>query len=93
MKVVDNRNYQGEQEVRVRIFLPTFPVQEVLVSGKVVRVKAIKNGDYEVALRFHELDEELKGEILQYILKQQQKAIADRRQQRESDDSHENKKW
>lgn len=88
MRIVDKRNFQVGQGVRIKILLPTFPAQEVLVSGKVVRARAIKNGDYEVALHFHDLDEEVKGEIIQYILKQQRKAIAARRQQRENDESH-----
>ncbi|MBI5606392.1 MAG: PilZ domain-containing protein [Deltaproteobacteria bacterium] len=87
IRVVDKKKFKPEQEVRIKMLLPTLPVQEILVSGKVVRVASLKNGQYEVAFRFHDLDEEVKDEIIQFILKQQRKAIMARRQQRETDGS------
>jgi hypothetical protein len=85
MRITDRKNFQVAQEIRIKILLPTFPAREVLIPGKVVRVRDLKKGEYEVALHFQNLDEGVKSEIIQYILKRQRMVISAQRDQRKKE--------
>ena len=79
IRVVDKKKYNLQDEIRVRLLLPSVPVKELVVSGKVIRVQSRENGTYEIALQFQDLDEEIKDEIIQYTFKQQRRFIATRK--------------
>jgi hypothetical protein len=86
MRVQVNKTYNLGEEVKVKILLPTLPVSEIIIIGKVIRVKALEEGNYELALEFQELDDEVREELIQYSLKQQRKALLVQRQQRGKDE-------
>jgi len=87
MRVRVKKKFNLEDEVKIKMLLPTVPVKEILFSGKVVRIKALEDGEYEVALHFHNLDDEVREEIIQYSLKQQRKIIMAQREKRGKDGS------
>jgi hypothetical protein len=87
MKVKVKKNFGLDEPVRIKMLLPTLPVKELIIAGKVVRVEALADGDYEVALHFHDLDDTVRDEIIHYTLNQQRKTIAAQRQKRGQDES------
>ncbi len=91
MKVKVKKNFDLDEPVRIKMLLPTLPVKELVIAGKVVRVKALADGEYEVALHFHELDDTVRDEIIHYTLNQQRKTIAAQRQKRGHDESSKEK--
>ncbi|MHB8842652.1 MAG: PilZ domain-containing protein [Candidatus Aquicultor sp.] len=91
MKVKVKKNFGLDELVRIKMLLPTLPVKELVISGKVVRVKALAGGEYEVALHFHEMDDTVRDEIIHYTLNQQRKSIAAQRQRRCHDESSKEK--
>lgn len=87
IKVKVKKQFNLGEEVKIKLLLPTLPVKEFLLFGKVNRVLTCENGEYEVAFQFHNVDDEVREEIIQYNLKQQRKAILAQRQQRGKDES------
>ncbi len=87
MKVKIKKNFELDEPVRIKMLLPTLPVKELVIDGKVVRVEALQGGEFEVALHFHQLDDTVKDEIIHYTLNQQRKMIAAQRQKRGHDES------
>lgn len=71
---VDEKVDTGDT-IEVKMFLPTVPPVEVLTYGMVVRAKAIGNNQYEVAVHFHDMEESVRDEIIQYALNRQREAI------------------
>jgi len=86
MMIKVKNNFNLDERVRIKMLLPTLPVKEIVIDGKVVRVKASADGEYEVGLHFLDLEEEVKDEIIHYTLNQQRKAIVAKRQQRGKDE-------
>lgn len=68
--------------VEIKMLLPTHPPSGVIAYGKVVRVIAFDEGEYEVAVNFTEIDDDAKEEIIQYTLNRQKEIIRKQRQQR-----------
>jgi hypothetical protein len=91
MKVKMKKNFGLDEPVRIKMLLPTLPVKELVISGKVVRVEALPDGEYEVALHFQELDDTVRDEIIHYTLNQQRKTIAAQRQKRGYNESSKEK--
>ncbi|MEW6187349.1 MAG: PilZ domain-containing protein [Thermodesulfobacteriota bacterium] len=87
MRFQIKRNLHLDQRVRIKILLPTSPVKEIILDGKVVRVKALSDGNNEVALHFLELNEEIKNAILQYTLNRQRQDIINKRIKKGGDES------
>ena len=87
MKVKVKKKFGLDEPVRIKMLLPTLPVKELVIEGKVVRIEALPDGEYEVALHFHELDDTVRDEIIHYTLNQQRKFIAAQRQKRGQDES------
>jgi hypothetical protein len=82
MRLPVNKKYNLEEAVRIKIILPTLPVNEIVLEAKVVRVTPLENGWYELALEFQELEDEVREELIQYSLKQQRKILLSQREQR-----------
>ena len=61
--------------MELKILLPLNPPVWVAVYGKVVRVEVLGNNQYEVAVRFTDLDDEISETIYQYTLKRQREII------------------
>lgn len=76
--------FDFDEEVRVgdimevKMVLPTYPPVAILTYGEVVRVREVEKGGrtvYETALKFTEMTEEVREEIIQYTLKRQREVI------------------
>jgi len=87
MKIKVKKDFNLDEKVRIKMLLSSLPVKEIIIAGKIVRVTALAEGEYEVALHFQDLDEEVRNEIIQYTLNQQRKAILAQRQQKGTDES------
>ncbi len=67
--------------MELKMVLPTYPPVAILTYGEVVRVKEItRDGEriYETAVKFMEMTEEVREEIIQYTLKRQREVIKKR---------------
>jgi len=51
----------------------------ILVFGRVARVDKAENDEYELALHFDEMDEDIREEIIQYTLQRQREFIRSQR--------------
>jgi hypothetical protein len=87
MKIKVKKRFGLDESVRIKMLLPSLPVKELDVCGQVVRVEALPDGHFEVALHFHEMDDTVRDEIILYTINQQRKAIAAQRQKRGQDES------
>ncbi|GAB4387901.1 MAG: hypothetical protein Kow0025_04100 [Thermodesulfovibrionales bacterium] len=81
LRVPDRLNVGDSLEVRM--LLPTTPAVGVVTDGTVVRVEPAREGGYEVALGFSEMDEEVRDEIIRYALGRQREFIRQRKRQGE----------
>lgn len=68
--------------VEIKMLLPTCPPTGIITYGTVVRVKELEDGQYEVALHFTDIEDEVRDEIIQYTLKRQRELIKRQRQLR-----------
>lgn len=82
MKIKVKKNFGIKEPLRIKMLLPTLPVKELVLTGKVVRIASLADGEYEVALHFQDLDDTVKNEIIQYTLNQQRKTLAAQKHKR-----------
>jgi hypothetical protein len=75
MRLKVKKKFDPADLVKLKMLLPTSPVREIFLTGEVVRVDFQGDGQYETALRFLDLDEDVHEEIIQYTLRQQRKAV------------------
>ena len=87
MKIKVKKRFYLDESVRIKILLPTLPVKELDIVGEVVRIEALSDGNFEVALHFQKMDDTVKDEIIHYTINQQRKAIAAQRRKRSQDES------
>jgi len=86
MRIKVKKKFNLQEMVKIKMLLPTLPAKEVVITGQVVRMHPVREGEYELALRFHDLSDELREEIVQHTLKQQRKTLLTQKQQRGKDD-------
>lgn len=67
--------------IEIKMLLPTSPPVGILTYGNIVRLNDIGNGEYEVAVRFSDMDDEVRDEIIQYTLKRQREILRKHKQQ------------
>lgn len=67
--------------IEIRMLLPTYPPVGILTYGNVVEARDLGNGEYEVASRFSDLDDEVRDEIIQYTLNRQREILRKQKQQ------------
>lgn len=89
MRFRHRKPFKPDQSVRVKMILYTVPSQEIILEGKVVRVQPRSDGYHEVALCFSEMNEETRKVLFQYLLSQQRKELAAKRQNDHDKDSRE----
>ncbi len=77
-----NEKVEVGDTVEIKMLLPTCPPTGIITYGNVVRAKDIGNGQYEVALHFTDIEDEVRDEIIQYTLKRQREIIRRQRKQR-----------
>jgi len=70
--------------VEMKMVLPTYPPVAILTYGEVVRTNKVPKDDgliYETAVRFTEMTEEVREEIIQYTLKRQRDVIKGKKEE------------
>ncbi len=70
--------------LEIKMLLPTYPPTGILAYGKVVKVIDREDGTHEVSLHFHNMDDDVRDEIIQYALKRQREIIKKERERREN---------
>lgn len=68
--------------VEIKMLLPTCPPTGIITYGSVVKSRDLGDGQYEVALHFTDIEDEVRDEIIQYTLKRQRELIRKQRKQR-----------
>jgi len=61
--------------LEIKLLLPTYPPVVVFAYGEVVRVKALEDQTYEIALEYLNMGETVRNEIIQYTLNHQRETI------------------
>jgi hypothetical protein len=61
--------------IEIKMSLPLYPPVGIITFGEVVRVKTIDQQACEVAVRFINMDDDVRDEIIQYTLKRQRDII------------------
>ncbi|MBI4687007.1 MAG: PilZ domain-containing protein [Nitrospirae bacterium] len=61
--------------LEIKVLLPAYPPLGIVASGEVVRVNDLGNGEYDVALHFSGITDEVTDEIIQYSIKRQREII------------------
>ncbi len=70
-----NHPVSAKDIMEIKLLLPTCPPVAVLAYGEVKRVKALKDGTYEVALQYLNMDSSVRDEIIQYTLNHQRETV------------------
>ncbi len=52
MKVKVKKKFGLDEAVRIKLLLPSVPVKELVIEGKVVWMETLPDGEYEVAIAF-----------------------------------------
>ena len=80
LKVITPEKAEVGDNLEIKMLLPTYPPIGILTFGRVVRVDKADNDEYELALHFDEMDEDIREEIIQYTLKRQRELIRAQRE-------------
>lgn len=75
--------YAAGDLLEVKMLLPSVPPAVLVATGNVVRSEPAGDGEYEIALRFSELDEDAQECLVRYTLQRQREAL--RRERAESE--------
>lgn len=79
LKVITPEKAEVGDSLEIKMLLPTYPPVGILAFGRVVRVDKADNDEYELALHFDEMDEDIRDEIIQYTLQRQRELIRSQR--------------
>ncbi len=80
LKVITPEKAEVGDSLEIKMLLPTYPPTGILAFGRVVRVERAENEEYEMALHFDEMDEDIRDEIIQYTLQRQRELIRSQRE-------------
>jgi hypothetical protein len=81
MRFIMNEKVEAGDVLEIKILLSSSPSHGILIYGNVVRVNNIGDGKYEVAIHFSDMDDEIREEIIQHILKRQRGIVKKQMQQ------------
>lgn len=71
-------------KLEIKMLLPTGPPIGILTYGNVVKVNDMGNDQYEIALHFSDIDNEVREEIIQYTINRQREMSRKEKQQKGS---------
>ena len=71
--------YEVGDELEIKMLLPARPPFGILVYGSIIRADDVGGGEYEIALQFIDLSDDLREEIIQYSLMRQREIIRNSR--------------
>lgn len=80
LKVITPEKAEVGDNLEIKMLLPTYPPIGILAFGRVVRAVKADNDEYELALHFDDMDEDIRDEIIQYTLKRQRELIRSQRE-------------
>ncbi len=75
IKFVVNRPVKVNDILEIKLLLPTYPPVAVFAYGEAKRVRKLKNGKNEVCLKYLNMGESVRNEIVQYTLSHQRESI------------------
>ncbi len=75
MRFRSKDRFEVGDTLEIKMLLPARPPFGVILYGGVIRADDAGNGETEIALRFDEMSEELRNEIVQYSLLRQREII------------------
>ena len=87
IKLKFEKRYSLEESVRIKMLLPTCRSKNWMSSVRWSGLRPFPKVNFEVELRFLELDDNVRDEIVLYTINQQRKTIAAQRQKRGHDES------
>ena len=79
MRFQTKERYAAGDKLEIKMLLPARPPFGVLVYGNIIRVDDMGGGENEIALRFFDISDELRDEIIQYSLMRQREIIRNSR--------------
>lgn len=71
--------YAVGDKLEIKLLLPARPPIGMLVYGSIIRVDDMGGGENEIALRFYDISDDLRDEIIQYSLMRQREIIRNSR--------------
>jgi hypothetical protein len=71
--------YAVGDKLEIKMLLPARPPLGVLVYGSIIRVDDMGGGESEIALRFYNISDDLRDDIIQYSLMRQREIIRNSR--------------
>ena len=71
--------YEAGDKLEMKMLLPARPPFGVLVYGSIIRADDMGGGEYEVAVHFYNVGDDLRDEIIQYSLMRQREIIRNSR--------------
>ncbi len=83
MRLTVSEKFNDGDVVEVRILLERCPPVGILVYGKAVRTYSLSDGGYDIAVRFLDMNEEVKEELIKYTLNRQREIISMQRARQE----------
>lgn len=75
MRFVVNERLEKDDVVEVKMLLPTHPPTGILAYSNVVRVDAIDDDKYDIALIFSHMNDDVREEIIRYTINRQREII------------------
>jgi hypothetical protein len=75
MRFLTRERYAVGDKLEIKMLLPARPPFGVLVYGNIIRVDDMGGGENEIALRFYDISDDLRDEIIQYSLMRQREII------------------
>lgn len=79
IRFTGREKFEHGDALEVKLLLPTYPQIGLIVYGSVVRAIDLGNGEYDIAVGFEDLTDEIRDEIVQYTLKRQREIIRKQR--------------
>lgn len=79
IRFTGKEKFEQGQALEIKMLLPTYPQIGLIVYGRVVRAIDLGNSEYDVAVGFEDLPDEIKDEIVQYTLNRQREIIRKQR--------------
>jgi len=82
MRFQTRESYAVGDKLEIKMLLPARPPFGVLVYGEIIRVDDMGGGENDIALRFSDISDDLRDEIIQYSLMRQREIIRNSRKDR-----------
>jgi hypothetical protein len=75
IRFISNERFNKGDGVEVKMLLPTHPPTGIIAYGCVVRIEDRVDGRYEVALKFSNMSDDVRDEIIKYTINRQREML------------------